>query len=74
MSYLKKPSLYNTGFLPYTAITRLKQDLPPQELSNVCQYVEKNYKSKLYKSSITGLGGTCNQTTMYPFYAVPLPK
>lgn len=66
-SYLKKPTLFNTGYLPYNAIQRMKQDLSPQELSNDCQYMENTCKT-----NVCSAGGTCSNFTMYPFYAVPL--
>lgn len=35
-NYINKPKLYNTGFLLNDRVSREKQDLMPQELSNNC--------------------------------------
>lgn len=36
MSYFNKPKLYNTGFLLNDKVSRFKQGLMPQDLSNNC--------------------------------------
>jgi len=36
MNYIKKPSLYNTGYVLKDDISRMKQGLMPQNLSSVC--------------------------------------
>ena len=40
MNYLTKPRLYDTGFLKNDKVSRIKQGLLPQTLSNNC-YVTK---------------------------------
>lgn len=70
MSYIKIPKLFNTGYLPYGSVTRMKQNLSPQELSNNCQYMEQSCFTN--NSDVNCAGGVCTNETLYPFYSVPL--
>jgi hypothetical protein len=53
ITYLKKPSLFKTGFLPNDSDIRLKQGLIPQNNSNLC-YCNNS---------------VCNNKVLYPFPA-----
>ena len=67
--YINEPRLFHTGFLANDSLIRIKQDLPLQELSNTCQYLEPNSIDNGY---LERNGAFCNNKLLYPFPAVPL--
>ena len=51
-SYLVKPKLYNTGFIPPSAaLLRIKQGLTPQDISNACAYTPPPTHQRAYANS-----------------------
>ena len=67
--YIREPRLFHTGFIANDSLIRIKQDLPPQELGNQCQYLEPKSIDKGY---LERSGSICNNTLLYPFPAVPI--
>ena len=48
-NYINKPKLYNTGFLQDDKVSRIKQNLLPQELSNNCYVgIQKRVNNNFY--------------------------
>ena len=67
-NYITSSTLFNTGFLPDTSVSRIKQGLLPQNVANLCQPMEPS--SQLKNSSfMTKMGGDCNNNNLYPFPA-----
>ena len=64
--YIPNPKLFNTGFLPNTSESRLKQGLLPQQISNDCQFTEPGAN---LMSDMARVGGVCNNCYLYPFYS-----
>ena len=61
-NYLKAPSLFQTGFLPNRAESRIRQGLMPQGIANNCQDVSIG---SAYMSPMEKDGAVCTNKYLY---------